>query len=259
MATAITGWGSVGEQVTPRTRRKWAYARSTVKRPAHSTGAFSRPKRASPLEHTIGTAQHDRRGAADTQDPQDHVLGSTSRPVGPGDRLPTAGSRRNERGPGGPRRRLHEQHARLLLQPLRSRSGRRLRGAIRHRGDTGVGRSGGAAAPRLRSSGSRPSAAGPGGGGNELTLALDLRHASREHAVFGHPEVRLLDPSRRRGHRASAPTPTCERPSRNSWDRSPGPEFIIASPSSRSSSTKNGLEEVELHMGDYLRISPQQS
>lgn len=27
------------------------------------------------------------------------------------------------------------------------------------------------------------------GGGNELTLACDLRYASREHAVFGHPEV----------------------------------------------------------------------
>ena len=27
------------------------------------------------------------------------------------------------------------------------------------------------------------------GGGNELALACDLRYASREHAVFGHPEV----------------------------------------------------------------------
>ena len=45
METAITGWGSVGEQATARTRRKWADARSAVKRPAHSPGAFSRPKR----------------------------------------------------------------------------------------------------------------------------------------------------------------------------------------------------------------------
>ena len=196
MEAAITGWGSVGEQATARTRRKWADARSAVKRPAHSPGAFSRPKR----PHLLWSARWAQPGTIGVarltpRIPQDHVLESAGGAVGPGDRLPTAGSRHgDERGPGGPRRRLHEQHARLLLQPLRSRPGRRLRGAVRYRGDVGVGRSGGAADPRLRSSGSRPSprspsAAGPGAAGNEMTPTLDLRYTGREHAVFGHPEV----------------------------------------------------------------------
>jgi len=79
------------------------------------------------------------------------------------------------------------------------------------------------------------------GGGNELTLACDLRYASREHAMFGQPEVGsgILP-----GGGGSERLPRLV-------GRDRALEIIL-------SSNEKGADEVERRLGHYIGIINQQ-
>lgn len=105
------------------------------------------------------------------------------------------------------------------------------------------------------------------GGGNELTLACDLRYASREHALFNQPEVgtgilpggggserlpRLIGRDRALEAILSSED-YAEYVDSLAW-----PGFRARLPTFAKRIAEHGLDDVERRLGDYIGIGDQQ-